>query len=109
MRHTMNKTAGTVFAGALLALATTLTAGAAAQDAKHDHAAHAAGQEMKAPQTAEEHRGRRERLHQADAVALREVHPGGGEPRARSRRDGEVPHDARQRNGGQVSVGAGRR
>jgi hypothetical protein len=58
MRHTMNKTAGTVFAGALLALATTLTAGAAAQDAKHDHAAHAAGQEMKAPQTAEEHRGR---------------------------------------------------
>jgi hypothetical protein len=58
MRHATNTTVTTVFAGALLALAATLSFGAAAQQAGHDHAGHAAGQEMKAPQTAEEHRGR---------------------------------------------------
>ncbi|MFN0087154.1 MAG: hypothetical protein ACKVX9_17330 [Blastocatellia bacterium] len=57
-------TGGILSAVALLAFVMALPVSMLAQDAKHDHSAHAMGQEMKAPQTAQEHRERAEQYEQ---------------------------------------------
>jgi hypothetical protein len=61
----------TLTACALLALATALPASSLAQDAKHDHSMHA--QEMKAPQSAQEHRDRAEQYQKKAAEYRKEA------------------------------------
>lgn len=61
----------TLTAGALLALAIALTGPSLAQGAKQDHSAHA--QEMKAPQTAQEHRERAEQYQKKAAEYRKEA------------------------------------
>ena len=57
---TMAAIVRTLAAGALLMVGITLAVPALAQDAKQDHSDHSMGQEMKAPQTPQEHRERAE-------------------------------------------------
>jgi hypothetical protein len=61
----------TLTAGALLALVTALPVPSLAQDAKHDHSMQV--QEMKAPQTAQEHRERAEQYQKKAAEYRKEA------------------------------------
>lgn len=70
-RHRANAAIRTLASGALLALAITLPVPSLAQDAKQDHSAHA--QEMKAPQTAQEHRERAEQYQKKAAEYRKEA------------------------------------
>jgi uncharacterized protein HemX len=75
MKNTSLKTNTTTRRLLLSLVALTLTAGLSiwgmAQEAKHDHSAHA--QEMKAPQTAQEHRERAEQYQKKAAEYRKEV------------------------------------
>ncbi len=62
---------GTLTAGALLALAIAIPVPSLARGAKQDHSAHA--QEMKAPQTAQEHRERAEQYQKKAAEYRKEA------------------------------------
>lgn len=56
-----------------LMLVVSFPIGGLAQDAKQDHSGHAMGQEMKAPQTAQEHRERAEQYQKKAAEYRQEV------------------------------------
>jgi hypothetical protein len=70
MRYAMNTTIRTFAASALLALAASLTVGAAA---KRDLASQTAAQEMKAAQSAQEHRDRAEHYQKKAAEYRKEA------------------------------------
>ncbi len=66
-RSAVAATIKTLAAGALLMLAASFSTSALAQDAKQDHSGHAMGQDMKMPQTAQEHRERAEQYQKKAA------------------------------------------
>ena len=70
-RKSMVTAIGILIAGALLTLAAALPVQSLARSAKQDHSAHA--QEMKAPQTAQEHRERAEQYRKKAAEYRKEA------------------------------------
>jgi uncharacterized protein HemX len=77
MKNTSLKTNTTTMRLLISAVALMLTVGLSiwgmAQEAKQDHSAHAMGQEMKAPQTAQEHRARAEQYQKKAAEYRQEA------------------------------------
>jgi uncharacterized protein HemX len=77
MKNTSLKTNTTTMRLLISAVALMLTAGLSiwgmGQDAKQDHSGHAMGQEMKAPQTAQEHRERAEQYQKKAAEYRQEA------------------------------------
>jgi hypothetical protein len=73
MTQATNTTIRTFVAGALLALAASLSIDATAQEAKEDHARGATAQEMKAPQTAPDHRDRADKCQKKAAEYRQEA------------------------------------
>lgn len=77
MKNTSLKTNTTTMRLLISAVALMLTAGLSiwgmAQDAKQDHSGHAMGPEMKAPQTAQEHRERAEQYQKKAAEYRKEA------------------------------------